>query len=247
MTPAASPLVSLGIAAISLVAFLLVALALSRLPDDGPRLARRFVAGAGLWLAASGIAAASGFFARFDAVPPRMIFLFVPMVALPVWLALSRTGKRLAEHTPLALLVGFHAFRLPLELVMHEAAREGVMPVQMTFTGWNFDIVTGASAILVAGLAAKGRAPRGVVLAWNVLGSVLLLAIAAIAVASLPAFHAFGSEPRRVNTWVSYFPYVWLPAALVSSALFGHIVLYRRLLGALSTTPPSPAPTPAIP
>ena len=57
-----------------------------------------------------------------------------------------------------------------------------------------------------------------------------VLAIIGIALASLPRFHAFGSAPSQLNTWVAYFPFVWLPAGLVSSALLGHVVLWRRLL-----------------
>ena len=41
---------------------------------------------------------------------------------------------------------------------------------------------------------------------------------------------AFGDDPRHVNTWVLFFPYVWLPAVLVTIALAGHIVLTRALL-----------------
>jgi len=120
---------------------------------------------------------------------------------------------------------------LPLELVMHRAAVEGTMPPQMTFTGANFDIVTGASAlVLAAAVVAVPGGPRWIVIAWNALGSVLLLAIVVIAIASLPRLHAFGTEPARLNTWVMYFPFVWLPAGLVSSALLGHVVLWRRLL-----------------
>jgi hypothetical protein len=131
---------------------------------------------------------------------------------------------------PVALLVGAQAFRLPLELVMHQAALEGTMPPQMTYSGSNFDIVTGATALLVGGMAARGRAPRWLLLVWNGLGSLLLANILLIAVASLPAVAAFGREPERLNTWVAYFPYVWLPAGLVSTALLGHVLLWRRLL-----------------
>ena len=66
------------------------------------------------------------------------------------------------------------------------------------------------------------------VLLWNALGSALLLAVVAIAVVSLPVFQVYG--PQAVNTWVAYFPYVWLPAGLVTGALLGHVVLWRRLL-----------------
>ena len=102
----------------------------------------------------------------------------------------------------------------------------------MTFPSGNFDIVTGTTAIAVALLAAQGRAPRALLVAWNLLGSLLLAAILVIAIASLPLFHAFGQEPARLNTWIAYFPFVWLPAGLVTSALFGHALLFRRLHGA---------------
>ena len=45
----------------------------------------------------------------------------------------------------------------------------------------------------------------------------------------MPQLRAFGTDPARVNTWVMYFPFVWLPAGLVTSALFGHAVLWRKL------------------
>jgi len=31
------------------------------------------------------------------------------------------------------------------------------------------------------------------------------------------------------NTWVAFFPYVWLPSILVTAALLGHIVVFRKL------------------
>jgi hypothetical protein len=157
------------------------------------------------------------------------MLLLLPTLSLSVGLGCSRLGTQLAS-LPLPALIAFHAFRLPLELVMHRAATEGTMPEQMTFSGSNFDIVSGASALLVAALAAQGKAPRWLLLAWNALGTTLLVTILVIAVASLPTFAAFGHEPARLNTWVAYFPYVWLPAGLVAAAVLGHVLLWRRLL-----------------
>ena len=87
---------------------------------------------------------------------------------------------------------------------MHRAAAAGVMPVQMSFSGWNFDIVTGATALVL--LPVADRVPRAVIVAWNVLGMALLAAILAIAVASTPLFAAFGSD--QLNTFVAYPFYV---------------------------------------
>lgn len=227
MAPSASLLVTLGIPTLAVIALALIALAIRRVAEDGGRLARLFAIGASAWLAFSGALAASGFFTRFDTMPPRFIVVVVPTLLLPIWLARTRIGALLSERAPLAWLVGFHAFRVPLELVMQRAATEGTMPPQMAFSGLNFDIVTGLTAIAVAALAACGYAPRWLIAGWNALGSLLLLNIVTIAIASLPQFRAFGSDPASLNTWVAYFPFVWLASGLVASALFGHAVLWR--------------------
>ena len=228
MAPNASDLVTFGIPGLALVVVTLVGFGVHRFAGTRPALSFALVASA--WLLLSAILGLSGFLQDFTALPPRALALLVPTLALPCWLAFSRAGARLASVTPLALLVGFQAFRLPLELVMHRAAVEGTMPPQMTYTGSNFDIVTGATALVIGVAALYRPLPRWLLLGWNTLGSGLLLAILVIAVASLPTFHAFGTEPQRLNTWVTYFPFVWLPAGLVSSALLGHLLLWRRLL-----------------
>lgn len=236
MRPEASQLVTLGIPLLSLLVVAAVALAVRACSVIQPAHAARFVLGVCVWLTFTGALAHSGFFAQLDALPPRMLLIVVPIVALPILVSRSSLGHALARELPMSMLVGFHAFRLPLELVMHEAAIEGTMPSQMTFTGWNFDIVTGVTAVVVAVLAAYGRAPRWLLLGWNALGSLLLFVVVAIAISSLPMFAVFGREPSQLNTWVAYFPFVWLPAALVASAFFGHLVLWRRLLAPRSGT-----------
>jgi hypothetical protein len=181
------------------------------------------------WLAVTGLVAARGLLSDFAHRPPPMLLLLVASFGLAVAAGLSPAGGRLARGLPLAALVGFHAFRLPLELVMHAAATRAIMPPQMSFGGDNFDIVTGITAILVAALAAGSRA-RALVWAWNVLGLALLATIVVIAILSMPPVHHFGSDARHLNTWFAEFPYVWLPSLLAPSALFGHVVLTRRLL-----------------
>lgn len=127
---------------------------------------------------------------------------------------------------PLSALVLAQGFRLPLELVMHRAALEHVMPTALSFSGYNFDIVTGASAFAVAFALRRGASP---VFAWSwcCYGSLCLVAIAIIAVFSSPLVMAFG--PDQLNTWVTRFPFVWLPTVLVSCAVAGHVVVFRKL------------------
>jgi hypothetical protein len=214
-----------------LVATLFVA-GVARVAPPERRAAWAFAAALGglAWYGGTAWLASTGFFADFDARPPRAGVLLGGVLAIGLGVGLSPVGGRLAR-LPLAVLVGVQVFRLPLELAMHEAATIGLMPAQMSFTGWNFEIVPATLAIPVALLAARGRAPRWLVRMWWVLGTATLLGIIGIAVASLPLFAAFGEAPERLNLWVTRFPWVWLPAGCVAFALLGHVVLARRLFG----------------
>jgi hypothetical protein len=178
-------------------------------------------------LTAQHFAAVYGLLLNFDRFPPPLLLVVVGMTAVTVAFAFSKTGSQLARQTSFAALVGSQAFRLPLELVMHKAAMEGVMPLQMSYSGNNLDILTGPSALVLSILLAMGKVPIPVVRLWNAAGFVLLVNIVSIAILSLPMFAAFGTD--RVNTWVAYPIIVWLPGVLVPAALLGHLLIWRKL------------------
>lgn len=223
MHPTASLSVSLGMTAI----VVLVLVLLARAAEHTARWGRRVLVGAAVWLGYTGALAASGVLVGPEAPRAAPLLVLVPMLTLALGLGASSLGQRLAT-LPAWALVLFHAFRLPLELVMHAAAAEGTMPPQLTFTGWNFDIATGVLALVIGLGLRRGALGRGAVLLFGAVGSLLLLAVVGIALASLPRVALFGDTPRLVNTWVFYVPFVWLPAVLVGAAVLGHVVLWRH-------------------
>ncbi len=180
-----------------------------------------------LLLTAQHFAAFSGILRDFGRFPPPLMLLVIGMAVVTIAFAFSKLGGQLAKGTSFAALVGSQIFRLPLELTMHQASVEGVMPVQMSYSGKNLDILTGASALILSILLAKGKVPTPVVRLWNAAGFVLLVNIVVIAVASLPMIAAFG--PDQINTWVTYPIIVWLPGLLVPLALLGHLLIWRKL------------------
>lgn len=184
-------------------------------------------AGVAAWLAATWVAAASGALRRFDATPPPFAALLVAVAILGPAIAFSPVGTRLVRGWPLAVLVGVQAFRFPLELLMHRAYEDGVMPVQMSYSGRNLDVLTGISAGVLGIALIRWRVPRWVIALWNVGGLLLLLNVVTVAVLSTPIFRAFGDD--RLNTWVAYPPFVWLPAVLVVAAWAGHLLVFRKL------------------
>jgi hypothetical protein len=193
------------------------------------RLRQRFLLAALAWTALTLVLAWTGMLARFDWRPPPFMLLFVGILVLGVVIARSRVGDRLAYGLPLAALVGLQSFRFPLEVVMHRTAERGIMPMQMSYSGLNFDILTGLSAVALAVWLRLGRPPRGLVWAWNVMGLLLLANIVTVAVLSTPRFAAFGSAPEKLNTFVTRAPYVLLPTVLVLAAWAGHLIVFRAL------------------
>jgi len=179
----------------------------------------------------SAFAALSGKLAQFDSFPPPMLVMIVSVFAMAFAFGFSPFGRDGAANISFAALIGFQAFRLPLELVMHHASTVGIMPVELSFSGYNFDIVTGTGALAIFVLLKSGRMVAPAVLwAWNIWGSFCLVVIAAIAITTSPIVRLFGDDPNHLNTWVLYFPYVWLPVVLVTIAIIGHVVIWRKLL-----------------
>jgi hypothetical protein len=186
------------------------------------------VVGITIWMALTWAVAGTGIIADFERRPPPIVLMLLTVLAVSTAVAFSRYGTRFVEGLPLWILVAGQAFRLPLEWLMHRAADEGVMPPQMSYSGWNFDILTGLTAIPVAFLLARGfRHARAVAALWNVAGTVLLTNILTIAMLSTPLVAAFGVE--HTNTWVAHPPYVWLPTMMVVCAITGHLVIFRKL------------------
>lgn len=187
------------------------------------------IAGALAWMGVTAAFVKSGAMASGG---PAVIAFFASINLGGIALAFSPLGTRLARGLPLAALAGFHVFRLPLELVLHSWAEQGTIPVQMSYSGHNFDILTGVAALLVIGVAVarRGEVPRALLLGFNALGSGLLLAVIVIVALSSPIpIKAYEGPPLLLAL---HLPFAWIGTVLVMSAVAGHLILWRALLGA---------------
>lgn len=199
------------------------------------------------WQVAMGALALNGYFQHFDE-PWRALPTLALGIAAVGWLS-SRpfAGSGLwLTRAPDAAWIVVQSFRLPLEFWLYSLFSAGVIGPHMTFASANPDIAVGLSAPLLAALVQrqKWRGPvspglRWLLLAWNVMGLMLLLNVVVIAVLSTPfAFRVFTDGPA--NRFIAVFPFIWLPTLLVPLALMAHIVSLRRTW-ALRFHPPLPA------
>ena len=186
-------------------------------------LRRSFFAMAGvfLWMIIISVIVESGVVAEQPF--PRIPLFFAFMNICAVVFAFSRPGKWLMA-LPLWALVGFQAFRLPLELILHSWAEQGTVPGTMTWTGQNLDIITGISAVICAPLSVKYVRAAQV---FNIIGFLLLMNVMRVAMMSSPLPFAWGVQPTL--QLVLHLPYAWIGSVCVAGALAGHLILFRKL------------------
>ena len=119
-------------------------------------------------------------------------------------------------------------FRIVVEILLWMLLLENLLPVQMTFEGYNFDVLAGLSGVIMGWLYAKGKASITSVTIWNFAGLALLLNIVTIALLSTPLpIRVFMNEPA--NTIVTLFPIIWLPSMLVPLAYGLHIMSLKQM------------------
>ncbi len=182
------------------------------------------------WLGILGTLSFTGFFNDFDSIPPKIFLAVLPTVILTITLVLSKSFFRLLAQIPPAWLVYIQSFRIIVEIVLWLGLLGGFVPFQMTFEGFNLDIVLGITA-LMAGYVffARGRFRRMETFIWNIFGIVLLINIVFISVVSTPSiFRIFFNEPA--NTFIAYFPFIWIPGFIVPFALAMHLFSIKQVI-----------------
>lgn len=186
----------------------------------------------GIWLGIQSALVASG---RMASLPLNGLpFFFGPVLVVAGGLGLSPVGARLAATIPLAALVGFQAFRLPLELVLHAWFKQGTIPETMTWSGQNWDIISGTLALVCAPFAHRHPAvPR----LFNIIGLALLLNVMGTAIKSSPVPFGWNIKPKLLLAY--HLPYALIGPICVGGALFGHLVLTRALWSKQSSQPSS--------
>jgi hypothetical protein len=190
----------------------------------GRQITRRAAVGAAVWVALTWMAVGTGALAAMPLGGFPVFFGAVLVVGLAT--GLSSVGARLGT-LPMWALVGFQAFRLPLELVLHSWATQGTIPYTMTWSGQNWDVVSGVVALVAAPWADRSRA-----VAWiaNGVGAVLLLNVMRVAALSAPVPFGWHVTPPLVVAW--HLPYALIGPVCVCGAIVGHVVLTRALVSA---------------
>jgi hypothetical protein len=181
-----------------------------------------------LWTLFVSLWSLSGSMSDFSIFPINMVpVLVIPMIVILAF-TFSKAGKEILLRIPIENIILIQVFRLFVELLLWGLYLENQAPIQMTFEGRNFDVLSGISAPLIAYLFANGKISKTLVVVWNVACLGFLINIVAIAILSMPSpLRVFMNEPS--NTIVTMFPVSWLPGLLVPLAYGLHFLSLRQL------------------
>ncbi len=200
------------------------------------------VIGLVLWSILHMALAASGFHAAPDALPPRPLFALGPLVVLMGLALLIPRGRAFLLRADLLLLTSVHILRVPVELFLHDAWQAGLAPRAMTWSGSNFDILSGISAAAMVAYLLRSKAPsRRLLIIWNVIALLLLINVVVIAMLSFP------SPIQQLNFDTPLLlpqdpRYILLPATIVPIVLLAHVAALIKLW----TSPAPLAPSAAL-
>lgn len=179
-----------------------------------------------LWAGLVGLLAWKGFFSDLSKMPPRPVLTVLLPLPVIIAVAFSKKGSQLIKAVPPYWLVGMQSFRILVEILLWRSFLLNLIPIQMTFEGYNFDGLSGVLAIAFA-LILRKKWSSFFALVYNITGIGLLINILVIAVLSMPTpFRYFMNEPP--NTLIGEFPFIYLPAVLVVIAYSLHIFSLRQ-------------------
>ena len=195
------------------------------------RFASRVLVALCTWFVYVGVLGYLGVIANTSMFPPGIALIFVPVVAFLVLFIVqagSSAGARVALAFPLWVLIGTQAFRVGIELFIHQLWVEGLVPKMLTFAGANVDIYIGASAPVIAWLSIRGWWWPRLALFWNLLGLLSLGNVVTRAVLTAPGpLNLIHTEvPNRM---IGTFPFMFIPGFFVPLAVVLHVLAIRSI------------------
>lgn len=149
----------------------------------------------------------------------RFLLILIPLIIFIVYLI---RNKSFYEHRDFRWSTAIHIVRFPVEFLLYKLALEKWLPIEMTFEGWNFDIIPGITSIILVVLLNFKKVNRKLLLYWNIIGLIFILFIFSNGFLSQELFYKnFGySVP---NKGITYFPIILLAGIIVPIVVYTHI------------------------
>ncbi len=190
----------------------------------------KIIVGLFFWFLYTFLIANSGFLQDYS-LPPRFpLLLVVPAFIFIGFFLYRHRNSNIIKSIPTPWLVYFQSFRILIESLFVASVAAGFLHPEVTFEGYNYDILFGLSALIVGFLAFNRKviSNKGLLL-WNYLGLAVIAFIIFLFTTTTYFPKFWGSEVTLATKEMVTFPFVLVPAFLMPSAVFMHIVSILQL------------------
>ncbi|HMQ48938.1 MAG TPA: hypothetical protein PKA00_15815 [Saprospiraceae bacterium] len=183
-----------------------------------------------LWLLYLSALSFSGLLKDYS-LPPRFpLLVFLPFAFWTTLFYIRNKNNPIFERLPLQWTTFFQSFRIAVELLLLFTYYKGIIPVEATFEGYNFDILMGISAVLIGFVFANKVARyKRLLVFWNGIGILMVLIVAFIVGTSVYKSELWGYDRPTVSTAFFSLPYLLIPGFLAPAAIFVHVVSFLQI------------------
>ncbi|MGB1204389.1 MAG: hypothetical protein ACPG5B_02015 [Chitinophagales bacterium] len=183
-----------------------------------------------IWFIYAFIIGKSGVLRNFD-LPPRFPLLTIlPAFTMIGIFLYKHKDSPILKTIPKSGLIYYQSFRIIVESLFVATVGLGILHPEVTFEGYNYDIVFAFTAPIIAFLVFNKKVlPQKVALYWNYLGLVVIAFIIYLFTTTVYFPSIWGSTETLANEQFIDFPYVLVPAFLMPSAVFIHLLSIMQL------------------
>ncbi len=178
-----------------------------------------------IWLIYILVLTSTNLLYSFD-LPPRLpLFIFIPLFIICIIFYQKNKNNTSFSFVPIKWIIAIQSFRIIVEIILLYTFYKGIIPVEATFEGYNFDIVIGISALLIILFkSSKILEYKTLFIAWNILG-ILLVTFVGFIIGSMAYFpNLWGYDAPQVLLSFVQFPFILIAGFLAPMAIFLHVV-----------------------
>lgn len=181
------------------------------------------------WIFVVSLLVFDGYFTHLSGIPRLPIFVGI-ISSMMIACFIIPTSRNILMNMPITTLHYIHIVRVPVEMVLWWLAVSRAIPVEMTFEGRNYDIISGISAPFAAVFMVGGRSKNRIgAVIWNIISLLLLIHIIYTSVSYMPYFYT-PTIDKVANLGMFYFPYILLPTFIVPAVIFSHLASLMQLI-----------------
>lgn len=183
-----------------------------------------------LWQAYVFAISITGFLQDFS-LPPRFpIFLVMPAFLFTgIFIYRNRNAKWITV-IPQSWLVYIQSFRIIVETLFVWTVAEGLLHPEVTIEGYNYDMIIGFLAPIVAYLVFNKKIlSTKIAIAWNYLGLTVLASVIFVFISTIYFPQFYGSEQPIASTDFGAYPFTLVAAFLMPAAVFIHVLSLVQL------------------